>query len=178
MTIVIKGRHWKPSAEYRAYATERIEKLERYFSNLMTAELTVTQERYRYLAEVRLLGNGVRLMGRAQDSDPRVGLDAVLSKLETALKRKKERFKDRKKRGTGIRAEAPAAPASRSREEGDVPIVRVRPRRRMLSAAAAARALLKGRSPVLVFTEAEGEGEALRVAYRMDDGQVGLLELD
>src|SRR5262245_6125443 len=178
MQIVIRGRHWKPSADYRKYAVTQIEKLERYFSHLITAELTVTQEGYRHDAELRLLGNGIHLVGRGQDPDPRVALDMVLAKLEVALKRRKERMKDRKKRSPGLRSEAPAAPAATAAapREGSVPIVRVRPRRRLLSAEAAARALLKGGSPVLVFTEAEGEG--LRIAYRMDDGQVGLIELD
>src|SRR5262249_9045635 len=144
-----------------------IEKLERYFSHLITAELTVTQEGYRHDAELRLLGNGIHLVGRGQDPDPRVALDMVLAKLEVALKRRKERMKDRKKRSPGLRSEAPAAPAAPAAtaaapREGSVPIVRVRPRRRLLSAEAAARALLKGGSPVLVFTEAEGEG--LRIA--------------
>jgi hypothetical protein len=35
---------------------------------------------------------------------------------------------------------------------------------------------MKSRKPVLVFSERGEEG--LRVAYRLEDGQVGLLELD
>jgi len=178
MDITVKGRHWKVSAEYREYAEERIQKLRRYFSHLASAQLTVTQEGYRHQAELRLIGNGVDLRGRAQDSDPRVALDTVLAQQEQALKRRKDRLKDRKKRGTTMRrdlaVEIPAARAAKPRGEPD--IVRVKPRRRTLTVAQAARALLKSTQPLLVFSELEGGG--LRVAYRMDDGQVGLLELD
>jgi hypothetical protein len=40
----------------------------------------------------------------------------------------------------------------------------------------AVRMLLKSRQPVLAFSEPDGGG--MRIAYRLEDGQVGLLELD
>jgi hypothetical protein len=40
----------------------------------------------------------------------------------------------------------------------------------------AIRVLLRGRQSILAFSEADSG--ALRVAYRLGDGQVGLLELD
>jgi len=178
MEITVKGRHWKVTAEYREYAEQRIQKLLRYFSHLASAQLTVTQEGYRHEAELRLIGNGVDLRGSAQDADPRVALDSVLVQQEQALKRRKDRLKDRKKRGTTVRRDVavqmPAARATKPRGEPDV--VRVKPRQRTLTVAQAARALLKSTQPLLVFSERDGGG--LRVAYRMDDGQVGLLELD
>ncbi|HLF05983.1 MAG TPA: ribosome-associated translation inhibitor RaiA, partial [Thermoplasmata archaeon] len=103
MDITVKGRHWKVTAEFRDYAEQRIQKLRRYFSHLANAQLTVTQEGYRHQAELRLIGNGVDLRGRAQDADPRVALDSVLAQQEQALKRRKDRLKDRKKRGTSMR---------------------------------------------------------------------------
>ena len=41
MQITIKGRHWKVPPDFRAYAEQRIEKLQRYFSYLISAQLTV-----------------------------------------------------------------------------------------------------------------------------------------
>jgi len=38
------------------------------------------------------------------------------------------------------------------------------------------RMLLKSRLTVLAFSEPDGGG--MRIAYRLEDGQVGLLELD
>src|SRR5882672_1283029 len=105
MQITIKGRHWKVTPDYRAYAERRIEKLQRYFSHLISAQLTVTEEGYRHLAELRIFGNGVDLTGKAQDPDPRVALDAVLEKQERALKRRKERLRDHKKGGKSLRRE-------------------------------------------------------------------------
>jgi len=178
MQITIKGRHWKVTPDYREYAERRIEKLQRYFSHLISAQLTVTEEGYRHLAELRIFGNGVDLTGKAQDPDPRVALDAVLEKQERALKRRKERLKGHKKGGRSLRKETmpmlPAEGAARKRE--GVEIVRVRPKPRTLTVEEAVRMLLKSRAPVLCFSEADGGG--MRIAYRLEDGQVGLLELD
>jgi len=88
MQITIKGRHWKVTPDYRAYAERRIEKLQRYFSHLISAQLTVTEEGYRHQAELRIFGNGLDVTGRAQDPDARVALDMVLEKQERALKRR------------------------------------------------------------------------------------------
>ncbi|MBI4365058.1 MAG: ribosome-associated translation inhibitor RaiA [Candidatus Latescibacteria bacterium] len=178
MQITIKGRHWKVTPDYREYAERRIEKLQRYFAHLIRAQLTVTEEGYRHLAELRIVGNGVDLRGRAQDPDPRVALDSVLEKQEQALKRRKDRLKDKKKRGETLRREAipPLAAASSRKERGGIRVVRTKAAQRTLTVDQAIRALLKGRHPILAFSEADSGG--LKVAYRMDDGQVGLLELD
>jgi ribosome hibernation promoting factor len=178
MQITIKGRHWKVTPDYREYAERRIEKLQRYFSHLISAQLTVTEEGYRHQAELRIFGNGVDVTSRAQDPDAKVALDAVLLKQERALKRRKEQIKDHKKRnGRTLRKEdvpvlLPERPA---RRRDGVEVVRSRPKPRTLSVEQAVRALLKSRAPVLVFSEPEG---GVRVAYRLEDGQVGLLELD
>jgi putative sigma-54 modulation protein len=178
MQITIKGRHWKVTPDYREYAERKIEKLQRYFSHLISAQLTVTEEGYRHTAELRIFGNGVDLTGKAQDPDPRVALDAVLEKQERALKRRKERLQDSRKGGRRSQREiVPEVPAETAgRKRGEVKVVRVRPRPRTLTEEAAVRMLLRSRQPVLAFTEPEGGG--MRVAYRLEDGQVGLLELD
>ena len=178
MQITIKGRHWKVTPDYRGYAERRIEKLQRYFSHLISAQLTVTEEGYRHLAELRIFGNGVDLTGRAQNPDPRAALDAVLEKQEQALKRRKERLKDRKKRGASLRQQGipELPPQATQRDRGGVEIVRSRPKQRTLTVDQAVRMLLKSRLTVLAFSEPDGGG--MRIAYRLEDGQVGLLELD
>ena len=51
-----------------------------------------------------------------------------------------------------------------------------KPKPRTLTVEKAVRMLLKSRQPVLAFSEPDGGG--MRIAYRLEDGQVGLLELD
>jgi hypothetical protein len=58
-----------------------------------------------------------------------------------------------------------------------ISVVRQKTRAPLLSAEQAARALLKGNKPVLVFSE-RGTNSGLRVAYRLGDREVALLELD
>src|SRR4051812_46518704 len=170
MQITIKGRHWKVSPDYRAYAERRIEKLQRYFSHLISAQLTVTEEGYRHQAELRIFGNGVDVTSRAQDKDATVALDAVLEKQERALKRRKEQIKDHKKKnGRTLRKEdVPLLLAVPAPPREAVQVVRSRPKARTLTVDQAVRTLLKSKAPVLVFAEPEGSG--VRVAYRLGDG--------
>ena len=179
MQITIKGRHWKVTPDYREYAERRIEKLQRYFSHLISAQLTVTEEGYRHQAELRIFGNGLDVTGRAQDPDARVALDMVLEKQERALKRRKEQIKDHKKKnGRTLRKEGALIPRPEDmeRRRDGLRIVRSKAKPRTLSVDQAVRMLIKSREPVLVFSEREDGG--VRVAYRLEDGRVGLLELD
>jgi len=176
MEITIKGRHWKPTPDFREYAMGRIERLSKFYPRLIRGELVVSEEGYRHHAELRLHGNSIDLLAKAVDADPRTALDAVLHKQEKALLRFKDKMKDRKKRGATVRLEPATEPSPLPKTDAGIRIVRERPRRPTLSAEEAARALLKSRKAVLVFAERGGDG--LRVAYRLQDGQVGLLELD
>lgn len=179
MEITIKGRHWKPTASFRAFAVARLQKLDRFYPSLIRAELTVTKVRYRHEAEIRLHGNGVDLLTRATDPDPMTAVDVVLSKQEKALARHKDRLKDRKKRGPTLRAEPASEEARRLPRltpASAFTFVRSKARRVTMSAEQAARALMKSRKPLLVFEERGGNG--LCVAYRLADGEVGLLELE
>lgn len=179
MNITIKGRHWKPTPAFRENAEARIEKLARFYPHLIHAELTVTKEGFRHTAEIHLHGNSVDLLTKGSDADPMVALDQVLAKQEKALVRQKERIKDKQKRGPTRRVE-PAdveAPRLPSLRPPGIALVRRRTRAPVLSAEQAARALLKGNKPVLVFSE-RGASSGLRVAYRLGDREVALLELD
>lgn len=177
MEITIKGRHWKPTASFKSEVVSRIEKLARFHPRLIHADLVVTQEGYRYAAELRLHGNSIDIRARAVESDPRVALDGVLDKQERALLRFKDKMKDRKKRGATLRVEPALEPAPRrASSSAPISVVRQRPRRPTLSVEDAARTLLQSKKPVLVFAEPGVEG--VRVAYRLGDGQVGLIELD
>ena len=178
MEITIKGRHWKPTASFRSEVVSRIEKLARFHPRLIHADLVVTQEGYRYAAELRLHGNSIDIRARSVESDPRMALDGVLDKQERALLRFKDKMKDRKKRGARLRVEPALEPTPRTAAGSSAPIsvVRQRPRRPTLSVEDAARTLLQSKKPVLVFAEPGVEG--VRVAYRLGDGQVGLIELD
>jgi ribosomal subunit interface protein len=175
MEITIKGRHWKPTPGFREYAVERLERLTRFYPAIIRADLIVTQEGYRHQTELRLHGNALDLLTKATDSEAKASLDQVLTKVERALQKQKDKLKDRKKRGASIRMEPAVETPPRSKAA--IEVIRHRPPKRpVLSAEEAARALMKSRKPVLVFAERGEEG--LRVAYRLDDGQVGLLELD
>jgi putative sigma-54 modulation protein len=177
MEITIKGRHWKLTAAFKDYATDRIERLNRYHARLIRADLVVTRDGYRHEAELRLHGNSVDLLSKAVDPDPRTALDAVLEKQERALLRRKGKLRDRRKRGPTVRTEEPvAAPKLPKTNVPKVSVVRERPSRPVMSADEAAEMLLASKKAVLVFTE--NGTEAVRVAFRLGKGQVGLLELD
>ena len=182
MDLTIKGRHWTPTTAFKSFAIERVQKLGRFYPNLIRAELVVTREGYRHHAELRLHGSAVDLLTKGEDTDPRAAVDLVVDKSERALERRKDRLKDQKKRGT-VRGESrravrgveamviPALPRPRS----GVQVVREPAKVPPMSAEDAAKRLLKGSKPFLLFTE---PGAGVRLAYRRGDREVGVLEFE
>jgi ribosomal subunit interface protein len=183
MDLTIKGRHWTPTAAFKTFAIERVQKLGRFYPNLIRAELVVTREGYRHHAELHLKGGAVDLQTKGEDTDPRAAVDMVVDKSERALTRRKDRLKDQRKRGT-VRGEsrrtargveAMEIPAALPRPRSAVQVVREAAKCPSMSAEDAAKRLLKGSKPFLLFTE---PGAGVRVAYRRGDREVGVLELD
>jgi putative sigma-54 modulation protein len=183
MDLTIKGRHWTPGAAFKGFAAERVQKLARFYPHLIRAELTVTREGHRHLAELRLHGGAVDLLTKGEDVEPRSAVDAAVDKSERALKRRKDKLNDRKQRGParelGKRALLSGADlelaSSLPRTRASVQVVREAARCPAMSAEDAAKRLLRGSKPFLLFTE---PGAGIRVAYRRGDREVGVLELD
>ncbi|HET9952146.1 MAG TPA: ribosome-associated translation inhibitor RaiA [Candidatus Eisenbacteria bacterium] len=183
MDLTIKGRHWTPTTSFKSFAIERVQKLGRFYPNLIRAELVITREGYRHHAELLLKGNSLDLLTKGEDTDPKAAVDMVVEKSERALERRKDRLKDQKKRGT-VRGEsrrsargveAMEVPAPLPRPRSSVQVVREAAKCPPMSAEDAAKRLLKGSKPFLLFTE---PGAGVRLAYRRGDREVGVLELD
>src|SRR5438067_13879522 len=72
----------------------RLERLERYARDIHEAHLVVTLEKYRFLVEVTLRVNHHELVSREESTDARTALDQTVDRVETQLRKLKERRLD------------------------------------------------------------------------------------
>lgn len=95
MDVTITGRHVDVTPELHTFITERIEKLERFSEPLFSAHVTLTREADQYEVEMTVgVRRGMTLVARADADDITTGVIQVESKIESQLRKYKEKVLD------------------------------------------------------------------------------------
>jgi ribosomal subunit interface protein len=103
MRIHLTARHCDLDPEDRLLAEQRVEKLSRFVRDIQEAHITVSQEKYRYLAEIALKVRGREMASREEADQARVAIERAADRLEQQVRRLKDRRLERR-RGDRARA--------------------------------------------------------------------------
>jgi putative sigma-54 modulation protein len=171
MKIIVTGRHIEVTPALKGYAEKKIQRFDRYLSNIAEAIVTITVEKYRHKAEVLLKVNGVLIQAEGITGDVYSSLDEVAEKLERQIKKYKEKLvSHRKSEGkTGAETMETEVPA----ETGRI-IKNKRFELKPMSPDEASMQMELLDKDFFVFTnDASSE---IKVIYRRKDGNFGLIE--
>ncbi len=120
MKTEITTRHFELSDSLKERAEERLGRLQRYFDRILDARIVLSFDKNRYSAEAAITANGTPLISHAVGDSDKTALEQVLDKLETQVRRHKDRLTRQKRRaGTGeamAEAEAPEEPPTPAEE--------------------------------------------------------------
>ena len=94
MRINVTGRHIEITDDIRNYVEKRANKLEDIFSAILDFQAVIEQEKSRYLTEVTLTTRGGTFHAHVETYDLFAALDATMDKIQTQIRRHKERAKD------------------------------------------------------------------------------------
>lgn len=92
MQISITGRHVDLNDGLRRHVERRIEALKRYFDGVISAHVVLGVERARHIAEVTIHANQATLHAEDQTSDLYASIDGAIHRIETQLKKHKDRL--------------------------------------------------------------------------------------
>ncbi len=116
MQISITARQCEISPGVRQFAQQRLEKLNKYASDIHGIHVIVRHERGMHHAEITLRVNGTEFVCTQQHAEAGAAIDVAADRLEEQLRRLKDRRLDRTQRATGEKgataagAEATEAP--------------------------------------------------------------------
>lgn len=96
MHITVKGKHFDVTDALNTYASDRLNKISRYFDSVISADVTLSTERNWHIAEVTVFGNGFDMRGEERTKDMYNSIDRVIEKLERQLKKKKAKVTKRR----------------------------------------------------------------------------------
>ncbi len=99
MRYIIKGRNVEVTEGLKSAVTDKIGKLDKYFTEETEAYVTLSVEKERQKVEVTIPMKGNTLRAEETNSDMYVSIDLVQETLERQLKRYKNKIVDRKHSG-------------------------------------------------------------------------------
>jgi putative sigma-54 modulation protein len=181
VNLILSGRGVDLDEPLRRYVTEKLTRVERFFDRIIKMEVELTEERTRHGVEhrVEVIARTTRESLRAHGEGPDhfAAIDKVTDRLETQLKRVKDRLTSRH-RDAKVSLEndglVPVAEFGASDEDDEQEIVRVPARVTKPLTPDEARFELESRGlNFLLFTNAETMSPA--VIYRRETG-FGLIE--
>lgn len=101
MKITFNFKNFDPSDHLRKYARERFGKLGKFMDGTENAELQVNLEveKFRHIADIVLVGKNVHISAREDSEDMYSTVDLVWDKLESQMRKQRDKDKSRRKGG-------------------------------------------------------------------------------
>jgi putative sigma-54 modulation protein len=180
MRVTVKGKNVHVTDTLKSYAEKKLQKLNKYFSNIKDAQVTQSIQRNWHIVEVQLEGDGVFLRGEERSADMYASIDAVVEKLERQVKRFKGKLMQHPRPAEEAvveeaEREEAAAEEEEETEEGLPNIVKTkRFAIKPMTAEEAAMQMELINHDFFVFLNQETE--QVNVLYRRKDGNYGLIE--
>ncbi|MDD5711654.1 MAG: ribosome-associated translation inhibitor RaiA [Smithellaceae bacterium] len=174
MKISVTFRNTEGDDWHKAYVDERLQKLKKYIDNPVDAHVVLAVEKFRNVAEINLKANGLNVNAKEEAKEMHLAIDEAIDKIETQLKKHKERIRGHKNNNN--REEMLAEGGAEEAEEA--PGVKVVETRKMvLEPMSMDDALLEmetTRNKFIIYRDSSTESVSL--LYRRDDGKYALIE--
>ncbi|MBU1230824.1 MAG: ribosome-associated translation inhibitor RaiA [Proteobacteria bacterium] len=177
MNISYAFKNFDPSDHLKEYAASRFEKMGKFIGDTVETDLQInlSVEKFRHQAEVILSADNMHISAYEESEDMYSTIDLVLEKLESQLKRMRERHKERRRAGTPRAARMDVISLSEE-PGGGAPTIKdsdhFEPKPMNIDEAAMQLESLK--YEFLVFRNAETE--RVNVLYRAKNGDFGLID--
>jgi len=174
MIVNVTFRHTDPIESLRAYAEEKITKLDKYLDSPGEAHIVLTVEKFRHQADITLSVDGTRIKAFEETGDMYSAIDQVMDKVEKQLKRYLSKIRDRRSEGgreESLVEEGEAEAISPDEE----PVIEVEKlEAKPMDPEEAAMQLGFSNQEFMVFRNAKTN--EINVLYRRKDGNLGLIE--
>ncbi|MDE0056152.1 MAG: ribosome-associated translation inhibitor RaiA [Gammaproteobacteria bacterium] len=98
MQLNISGHHLEVTDAIRAYAENKIGRLERHYDHITNVRVVLSVDKLVQRAEATVHANGIELFASANDADLYAAIDALSNKLDRQVLKHKEKISDHRTR--------------------------------------------------------------------------------
>ena len=96
MQIAVTFRHMEAEEKAKGYVKGKVQRLQKYIENPREVHVVLSAEKFRHIAEITIIGNGMTLNSQGRDSDLYAAIDQMVDKIERQIRERRE--KGRRKR--------------------------------------------------------------------------------
>ena len=93
MQIAVTFRHMETDAVVKDYVKAKVKRLQKYIENPKEIHVVLSAEKFRHIAEVTIIGEGVTLNSQGRDSDLYAAIDQMVDKMERQIRERREKVK-------------------------------------------------------------------------------------
>jgi putative sigma-54 modulation protein len=105
MQIAVTFRHMESDEGVKDYVKEKVERLQKYIENPQEVHVVLSGEKFRHIAEITILGEGLTLNSQGRNNDLYAAIDQMVEKMERQVRER--RGKGRRKRSAPAPSKAP-----------------------------------------------------------------------
>ncbi len=174
MQTSVTFKNLDSSDNLRSYVSDKLDKFDKYLYNPGEASVVLSVEKFRHIAEININGDRLNINGKEETEDMYSTIDMVLDKLESQIKKNKEKIRERR---TGAKfrdrpgASDEVAPVEDDLER-EIKIKNIEYKPMDIDEAVMQMDLVDDN--FLVFTNARTD--SINVLYRRKDGHFGLIQ--
>jgi putative sigma-54 modulation protein len=173
MDIIVTFRHIDSTESLKEYAEEKLSKIGKYFDFPVEAHIVLAAEKFRRMADVTINVNGTVIKAEEETEDLYSAIDQVMDKIETQVKRYRDKTRSRRSKSDGPLNSGQGDEAGEvTTDEPDIKIEKLVAK--PMDAEEAAMQLTISQQDFLVFRNPRS-GD-INVIYKRKDGDLGLIE--
>jgi len=157
----------------KSYVSEKLDRFDKYLYNPAEANVVLSVEKFRHIAEINITGDRLNIIGREETEDMYAAIDMVLDKLEIQIKKNKEKNRGHRSGKASVRTMTDQGAGAGEEETGGrlrVQNIEYKP----MDVEEALEQLDLLDQSFLVFTNARSN--QVNVVYRRKDGDYGLIQ--
>jgi putative sigma-54 modulation protein len=174
MQTSVTFKNIDPSDHLKSFIQDKLNRFDKLLDNPAEANVVLSVEKFRHIAEINVAGDRLNIVGKEETNDMYSAIDMVLDKLETQLKKNKQKFK--KRRSASRKKNKGFDPLDMTYVEEDAPRqVKVRNiEYKPMDVEEATMQMDLVDDHFFVFTNARTD--RVNVLYRRSDGDYGLIQ--
>jgi len=174
MQTSVTFKNIDPSEHLKAYVSDKLDRFDKYLDNPAEANVVLTVEKFRHIAEINIAGDKLTIIGSEQTNDMYSAIDMALDKLEKQIKKSKQKIRERrsasKNRNRSMLEETDILPDEDAERQVKIRNIEYKPMD--IEEAVLQMDLIEDN--LLVFTNARSD--RINVLYRRKDGHYGLIQ--
>jgi len=179
MQTSVTFKNIDPSDHLKSYVSEKLDRLDKYLYNPAEANVVLSVEKFRHIAEIKILGDRLNINGKEETNDMYSAIDMVLDKIEKQIKKNKQKIRKHRTNTNSIGKTMAAnqSLAVADEHEEDLPEGRIRIENieyKPMHIEEAVMQIELNNDSFLVFTNASTD--KVNVLYRRKDGDFGLIQ--